>query len=370
MAYHETFAVYKAKGGSGPRLTASEFRIYMDTYIEMLAKKQIDDFCATLVGHKPDLEPTKAFIRALTGQEDELDTACLAHWLWQVKRKVAGLKTKYELFLIVQGRQGVGKSWAVMELLNPVSLISFNGGSVADVASKENAFKLAQYYICFLDEMEKASKADKEALKRVVTQREIEYRQLYTQLSRRTEATCSFIGTSNPDIQTMISDEEMRRFYQITVDKPTDQAAIKRIDYQALWNGIDETREDGYMTEEIMSKLRVTQSRYTTASPVTTFIEEMQLRPNGDYVEVDCRDLWHHFKEFDMEFKLLTKWEHMSYTKFLHQLRGNGLKTVQKRIGQQKPSYAWINPSSTIARNLGGSNGTVLQMPIRTTGNS
>jgi hypothetical protein len=91
---------------------------------------------------------------------------------------------------------------------------------------------------------------------------------------------CSFIGATNTHLNENFSDMTgMRRFYEIpTLDK-SDWDAINGIDYLALWRGIDENRERGYQTDEVIAQLEKAQEHYTDSDALDEFIVEMAIRP-------------------------------------------------------------------------------------------
>jgi predicted P-loop ATPase len=183
-----------------------------------------------------------SFVRAVTGHHSDLDIAVLKHFVWQVKRKLYEAEVEHHLMPIFCGsQQGTGKSVAVRKLLRPIQQFKDEPTNLAIVGDERQAFRFARSFVLFFDEMAKATKADMESFKNIITQPRASWRSLGSN-RRRVEtnrATC--IGTSNYPLASIIVDPTgSRRFYELPCSDRMDWSAINAIDYTRLWQSVDE----------------------------------------------------------------------------------------------------------------------------------
>ena len=80
---------------------------------------------STLKCNKQDLNPMKAFVKAL-GCNDELSLAVLSHYVWMIKRKFMGMPVKNHIVPVILGPQGVGKTIAIGKLISPMDNYKVN----------------------------------------------------------------------------------------------------------------------------------------------------------------------------------------------------------------------------------------------------
>jgi hypothetical protein len=180
-----------------------------------------------------------AWVKAVTGGEDELHVAVMLHWVWQIKRLATGQRTQHDMMVILYGRQGKGKSTATGLLTAPWHelVTDINSENLTD----ERKFNiLSTSIIGRWEEMQGAGKADVAALKHTISTPLVCYRQLSTHIHERELRTMGFIGTSNDPVDQLIADQTgMRRFYEIPAEE-INQAAVNAIDYDALWLAVSE----------------------------------------------------------------------------------------------------------------------------------
>lgn len=248
------------------------------------------------------LEPLKAFVTALTGRGDEIDLAVMAHWLWTVKRRSRGYKSVYELMPILVGKQGGGKSQAVRMLINSwgITKITLKLGELSDNRIFEG---LSKSFIAFADELEGADRADMNSLKNQITAETNSFRELHTHNIKTVPMVCSFIGASNRKINEVFNDPSgMRRFYEVACQDKLDWDTLNKLDYVALWRGIDENRERGYMTVSVLDQLVSIQSAITNKSEIAEFLEDLNLMPTDDkFVEVRLEELYNKYRNWAAE---------------------------------------------------------------------
>src|SRR6476659_995778 len=99
--------------------------------------------------------------------------------IWQVKRKLRGEKTYWELMPVLVGPQGTGKSSAVAKLGAPLSLLFMED---ADFSLFSDSFRLStlnRFYLVRLDEMGRAKSTDIERVKQRITAHMIQGRAMH-----------------------------------------------------------------------------------------------------------------------------------------------------------------------------------------------
>ena len=183
------------------------------------------------------------FVRALTGEDRPLYLHALKHWIWLIKRTIAGLPRLWEFMPVFVGKQGGGKSTAVARLTQPLKELACPI-QASVLADPKEAFLLGQALVGIWDEMEGAGKQEVEALKNTITCEVKTTRVFHTQGHAGVLRTMCFIGTSNKPVGDVIRDPTgLRRFVQFDCSMPVDQEAINSIDYAKLWTCVSELDE-------------------------------------------------------------------------------------------------------------------------------
>ena len=185
---------------------------YVANQQELILTQLRDDI--SFLGDDGNLSEMRKFVQALMGRDDETCLAVLAHFIWQVKRKVFGLEVQYHLMPILTGKQGTGKSYAISKhFLSPMSGFLLTP-KLIELVDTNNAAGFARNFVVFCDEMEQADRTDVDGLKNFITTPTRTAREMYTQTQMEHEQNCTAIGCSNRSLATMIYDPTgMRRFY-------------------------------------------------------------------------------------------------------------------------------------------------------------
>jgi hypothetical protein len=184
------------------------------------------------------------FLLFLTGAPAQpVDIAVLAHFIWQVKRKLYGKKVVYHMMPIVTGPQGVGKSEQARRLFSPIRELSTE--QTFEVFTDSRKFYMFNdFYVMFLDEMTGARKTELAALKQKIAAEEITERKLGTNSSDTYGQNSTFIATTNTQFIELLKDETgARRFWEIQSRRTADPSvwpAMNSLAYTDLWQGIDE----------------------------------------------------------------------------------------------------------------------------------
>ena len=91
---------------------------------ELITEKKIafrKEVIESLKCTEENLDEVRKFVKALKGEEAELDITVVAHWLWQIKRKMRGLDPSYHIMPIFYGKQKGGKTVALNKLIAPIN---------------------------------------------------------------------------------------------------------------------------------------------------------------------------------------------------------------------------------------------------------
>ncbi len=239
-----------------------------------------------------DLSEMLSFVKALTGRSNTVTEAVLAHFIWQAKRKMLNLKVYDHLMPVINGPQGIGKTEAVKKLITPAEPCILRS-RITDLIDSRSGLSLTPNFIGVFDEMQGASKADIDGLKNLITQDFASIRMLGTNDVVSVKQNCTFIGTTNKPISEQIFDSTgMRRFFEIKLVDKIDWNAINTIDYDKLWQGIDESKPNGYLSQ-VENELRAIQSELTAVDDVDDFLQEHGITlPTSDSEDVPCNQLY------------------------------------------------------------------------------
>ena len=110
----------------------------------------------------------EAWVTALTGQNSPLDIAVMKHFIWQVKRKLGGLSVENHIMPIIYGKSGIGKSYAVSKLIEPLIDVALQTDmSIFSDQFSKRAF--SRNYLVFFDELNGSDNADINAMKQIIT---------------------------------------------------------------------------------------------------------------------------------------------------------------------------------------------------------
>ena len=248
-----------------------------------------------------DLSELRRFTKAIRSPAADpkdyiLDFVVLWHMVWQVKRKMFGLVADPILATFIYGMQNTGKSTALRKLFSPVGEYVFDA-DINNAIDARWSFLSEQYFVLNVEELLGMAKADVEKLKSFVTKHVQVTRILGGHNSAVTKQNLSIIGSTNRPISSLIMDETgMRRWYQITgpqsPGEKMDFSAINSVDYFALWQSIDETRETSllYDCPEHVSHLAARQESWRRFSETETFLRSTGYWPlleGGSVVELN-----------------------------------------------------------------------------------
>jgi hypothetical protein len=223
-----------------------------------------------------DLE-LKVFVKAVTGEEGGLTAAILRHWLANIKRRMLGLPVAYHIFPVLVGRQGGGKTTALQKLLAPIQWYTMNLSSVLSLADERNFKSISEKYVVVLDEMARADKTDAQILKGLITAENLSARALGTNRRDRLVANCSYVGTANTSVQSLIYDPSgMRRWFEVRCLDELDWEAINALNYEKVWRSVDPKADH---LDSVRAQLREHQEELRQPSQAEEFVQDMGIAP-------------------------------------------------------------------------------------------
>lgn len=292
-----------------------------------------------------NLKPLSAYIEALTGKSEPLVLGVLAHWLWQVKRKLMGMEVVYQIMPILYGPQGAGKSVALQKLLSPIANLTLEL-SLTEVTDARFYFSFNTNYAAILDEMAGARRADVEALKKQITANYNDARKLGTNDVVKIKQNVSLIGTTNRPVGELIYDTTgARRFFQVDILPKADWKKINEIDYLELFRGVDENRARGYI-EEHLTELSKAQEQLTGQDEITAFFDQHQINPTSDNTkEIPCSEFYSVYTTW-CEANGITRPDNSLW--FGKRLKQRGIKGIAKTTGGKTVRMYLINKDATV----------------------
>lgn len=180
------------------------------------------------------------FLLAVTGVKRPIDIAVIHHFIWQIKRKLLGLKVGQHLMIILVGKHRGGKTEAIKKLLEPIFQIYMLANDMTVINDERGIKTLNDNYCIFFDEMAKASKVDTDRLKGIISGEHVSYRIMRTNQYVSLKNNCTFIGATNNRVRDLIYDPtSARRFYEIQALDILDHQIINSLSYIDIWKSVD-----------------------------------------------------------------------------------------------------------------------------------
>lgn len=210
-----------------------------------------------------------------TNVSAEITVAVLKKFIWQIKRRLAGKPIVYHLMPVIYGSQGCGKSVFITKMLEQLG--SLFATTDFNRLSDNREANLFRNFALFLDEMNKADRADMDAVKAVITREVLSYRPMGTNASVEMDQNACFIGASNKMLEQLINDPTgIRRFFQIDFNSASganEFAFINGLDFTAMWGSVDHLAADP--CEPHREAMKALQSRHANRSSVGEFADAL-----------------------------------------------------------------------------------------------
>lgn len=309
--------------------------------VKMVERRE-EVFAALKFNGKENLSNLETFVKAVTGKAENKVVGVLAHFLWQVKRRMADKEVVFHIMPIMVGAQGGGKSLSLQRLFKPLIHLTLEL-SLTEVTDARFYFALNKNYIAVLDEMAGAKRADVEVLKKQISASYNDVRKLNTNTVTKIKQNASFIGTSNRNVNELIFDSTgARRFYEIKALDRLDWNAINSINYNELYQGINENRERGYL-EDVLSEVVEDQKDLIGIDELTEFIDANQIKPGTK--EITAHTLYGMYKEWNetngVKHSPSASW-------FGRKLKNRSIDSIEKRVRGKLVKFYLIDEKSMV----------------------
>jgi len=206
----------------------------------------------------------RAMRRTDNGKRFEVDMRMLAHFIWTIKRRIVlqDFFPANPLMIVFHGLQGGGKTSFVENFLSRPLRGKMCCPDLSVITDPREFKKYVDNALVCFDELSTASLDNKsrqnlpEKLKSLITSKDTQERMYFSQSQKTFDILATFCATSNKHIAETICDPTgMRRFWMIndgiTADTPQfDWEALEEINWLELWRGVNEHKENGYITTE------------------------------------------------------------------------------------------------------------------------
>ena len=256
-------------------------------------------------------------VAAITDKNHAEVKTVLKHFIWQIKRKMSSLPVKYHMMPVLTGKQEIGKSTIVKQLIGPV--ISFSAMTTFKAITDDRSHKLWNNYVLILDEMGNSTQSNIEEIKQKVTSDSFTARIMRTNDDTTVINFATMIGTSNKDLSRLVFDDTgMRRFFQISCRTSFDWDITNNIDYTVLWRSINESEESPLkLNSDVATAISELQETTRHRSLIEHFFRDYEYPLNGN-LNIMALDLFREFQEYEAERQPLNE---MSYSKFFRDMK-------------------------------------------------
>lgn len=286
------------------------------------------------------------FVEAVTGNTNPAEVSAFAHWIWQIKRKMKGQDVINHLFIAIYGVQGGGKTVALNKLITPIKNYRLNL-KMNQIVDDRYFFSMADNFVVIFDEMQGASRTDVDGLKNQITADWNDARRLGSNNVFKVRQSCSFAGTTNRPLNEMIFDSQMRRFWQCNALDKLNWELLNSIDFKKLWKGINESREEGYFTEQAEA-IRDIQEELATKEDIDVFMAEFLItKPNGISKELSSKTLYNIYRSWCNEQGFQPN-KILNETWFGRRLSNRGVKKLQKTFKGKTYRYYLVNANCQV----------------------
>lgn len=205
--------------------------------------------------------------------------AVLKNFIYNVKCKMWGTYTAINVPImpvIFNTNQGTGKSVLMKDFCNVIGEYFIASSNPQDVTNCKNHKLFEDNFITYFDEMAKMDKADMDSLKQRLTELSFDDRKLHSNLNKKVNINCMFIGTTNTCMRLLWKDVTgNRRALQMDfTDKKNFEERNVFLDKWLLkmWKSVDHTKTS-YIKEH-MAEIESIQSSSMAETPLEEFIKE------------------------------------------------------------------------------------------------
>lgn len=275
----------------------SYIRDALNVYRHERAKVVLSQLTQQLTYNPTQSDSVASWVTAVCGKKSVLDVAVVKHFLWQVKRKLAGLPVEQHMMPVLFGRSGAGKSVAVSRLIEPLKAVALQTDmSIFSDPFSRRAF--ARNFLVFFDELQGSDNANVNTMKQIITAPIIEWRAMRSERVMSAPQNSTFIGCSNDPVRDRIKDPtSSRRFWQINCADQIDWQAINSIDYLTLWRSVDENAPAPVL-EHLSDIRKVQEAEIRVKDSVEQWLEEICEVVSFEESSLTTSELYDSFRDF------------------------------------------------------------------------
>ncbi len=243
---------------------------------------------------KPRLD---AWLTDYLGVEDSPYTrACARKVLCAAIMRVMRPGVKFDHVLVLEGRQGVGKS-SVCRILAG----EWGSDAPVDPHSKDTIHLMQGRWIIELAELEVTKRADLQALRAFITRSKDEARLAYQRTVQEFPRQSVFIGSINPGADgTYLKDDENRRWWPVACGNAAfDLKGLKEARNQILAEAVMRCKEGEPLhmhTKELRAEQRAQVDKRRAEHPwrerVEHWLKDVQAKPETRYDFLTVRDVY------------------------------------------------------------------------------
>jgi Virulence-associated protein E len=210
-------------------------------------------------------------------EEPDFALAALCKFIWQVKRKLAGLRIKEHHMIVLQGPQDGGKTTFINFLCRPICELKVDCD--IDALLDDKNFDLRDHYAGVVDELAKATQAVLAKLKTLITGDRVSSRIHYSHGTHKQKFNLTCVGSVDQPLGTIVYDAAgMRRFVEIKI-KPRRQVTahwqqIEDFDFRSVWRAIDPQSPDPLLPFEAV--LQAKQEDMRSKTKVEAWAEQFE----------------------------------------------------------------------------------------------
>ena len=225
-------------------------------------------------------------LKAAKVPDDELEISVVMvkQWMWQVKSFLNNKAVPDPIFINIQSAvQGGGKTSFVRRISEPFKEFTDPDAKLLHALDERERGRFTSNYIVFFDELVIGNNQGEygqaiASFKHLLTATTLNPRTMYTTKQTKMDRRYSGIGTSNPPMIDTIYDETgMRRFFEIhfNIKGTSIYPDLRKIDPVALWQGVNENLEGGYIPtgSDNFKRLREIQDGYKRADLIDIAME-------------------------------------------------------------------------------------------------
>lgn len=282
------------------RLSSQDLALAMRHVFEKQRLQKFSELKSKLLqfNASPNYGPIARWLKATIKNPTDLDIAAYAHFIWQVKRKLAGLPIEYEMMINILGPQGAGKTFSTRRLCSPLgSLVAER--RLQDLLDERNFYSLSKTFINIFEELVGAQKTDIDALKALMSKDKSMWRMLGRNAHGSGQQNCTFIATSNTSLLENFYDPTgMRRFYEVEFLEPdqVDRAHVNGADIISIWHSVDHTNSTSPI-RPYLELLSSKQEELRRQSSIELFFEEYEYETTLQ-AEVKVSVIYKHYVDY------------------------------------------------------------------------